>query len=140
MLASPPTDMVLAGDDGIERKIPVGQIKSVEYANSTSGALAPTPSKEAARPKTVAKAQPGAIPSVPVQQEPSLTPTPSAADRPAQPAAPPPPPVTTKTYELPAGGEISVRTNEPIDSGEASAGQSFEAQVTRDAVDASGDA
>src|SRR5215203_3489569 len=67
IVASSRTDMVLAGDDGIERKIPVGQIKSVEYADATSGAFAPTPSKEAARPKTLAKAQPGAVPSVPVQ-------------------------------------------------------------------------
>jgi hypothetical protein len=37
------------------------------------------------------------------------------------------------------GSEISVRTNESIDSGTATEGQSFDAQVTRDAKDADGD-
>ena len=47
--------------------------------------------------------------------------------------------MTTKTYELPAGSEVSVRTNESIDSATAAEGQTFEAQVTRDAKDANGD-
>jgi hypothetical protein len=47
--------------------------------------------------------------------------------------------VTTKTFELPAGSEISVRTNELIDSETAAEGQTFDAQVTRDAKDANGD-
>jgi hypothetical protein len=47
--------------------------------------------------------------------------------------------VTTKTFELPAGSDISVRTNEPIDSETAAEGQTFDAQVTRDAKDANGD-
>src|SRR6185369_10015123 len=48
-------------------------------------------------------------------------------------------PVTTKTYELPAGSEVSVRTDEAIDSDTAAEGQTFDAQVTRDATDANGD-
>jgi hypothetical protein len=40
---------------------------------------------------------------------------------------------------LPSGSEISVRTNEPINSETASDGQTFDAQVTRDAKDANGD-
>jgi hypothetical protein len=40
---------------------------------------------------------------------------------------------------LPTGSEISVRTNEVIDSSTAEEGQSFDAQVTRDAQDANGD-
>ena len=47
--------------------------------------------------------------------------------------------MTTKTYELPRGSEISVRTNEPIDSETAAEGQTFDAQVTRNATDANGD-
>ncbi len=38
-----------------------------------------------------------------------------------------------------AGSEISVRTNETIDSATAAEGQSFDAQVTRDAKDVNGD-
>jgi hypothetical protein len=89
IVASSPTDMVLAGDDGIERKIPMAQVKSVEYTEA---------------------------PTVP----------------------PPPPAVTTRTYELPAGSQLSIRMNEGIDSGTAAEGQSFDAQITRDTRDANG--
>jgi len=47
--------------------------------------------------------------------------------------------VTTKTFELPVGSEVSVRTNELIDSATAQEGQRFDAQVTRSAKDADGD-
>jgi hypothetical protein len=47
--------------------------------------------------------------------------------------------VTTKTFELPVGSEVSVRTNETIDSATAQEGQTFDAQVTRNAKDADGD-
>ncbi len=113
IVASSPTEMIVAGDDNIERKIPMAQVKSVEYGEAP-------PARQAARARTQAKTA-GRI-------------------EPAQaPAAPPPPVVTTKTYELPVGSEVSVRTNETIDSGAAAEGQTFDAQVTRDAKDASGD-
>ena len=47
--------------------------------------------------------------------------------------------MTTKTYELPVGSDVSVRTNEAIDSATAAEGQTFDAEVTRDAKDANGD-
>jgi hypothetical protein len=133
IVASSRTDMVLAGDDGIERKIPLGQIKSVEYGDTESTPPArpaartpvpstPAPKKGAAPPESTAVARaPQQAPERPV-------------DLPPAPAA-----VTTKTYELPTGSEISVRTNEPIDSETATEGQTFDAQVTRDAKDANGD-
>src|SRR5688500_6230697 len=43
IVASSRTDMVLAGDDGIERKIPLGQIRSVEYSDGKSAPLTPQP-------------------------------------------------------------------------------------------------
>jgi hypothetical protein len=46
---------------------------------------------------------------------------------------------TTKTNELAVGSEVSVRTNELIDSGVAAEGQTFDAQVTRNITDADGD-
>ena len=58
---------------------------------------------------------------------------------PPTPALPPPPAVTTKTYELPPCREVSVRTNELIDSATAAEGQTFDAQVTREVKDADGD-
>jgi hypothetical protein len=133
IVASTQTDMVVSGDDGIEHKIPLSQVKSVEYGEASSkpaeqATREPAPKRTPAREEAAQRREPAA------RNEPApLTPV--------APAAPPAPvrEVTTRTYELPAGSEISVRTNEPIDSETASEGQSFDAQVTRDAKDANGD-
>jgi len=119
IVASSQADMVVAGDDGIERKIPLAQIASVEYRD--------------AQPERTPRAA-AREPAPPAQQ----------AARPSAPAASPAAPalrtaVTTKTYELPAGSEVSVRMDESIDSGTATEGQTFEATITRDAKDAGGD-
>jgi hypothetical protein len=124
--------MIVAGDDGIERKIPLGQIKSVDYGTAKTAS--------AARPAAPAPARPS--PAAPKTSAPSAPETKAESDRPLTPAAPASAPVravTTKTYELPAGSEISVRTNEEINSETATEGQTFDAQVTRDAKDANGD-
>ncbi|HEY2013133.1 MAG TPA: hypothetical protein VGH38_06495, partial [Bryobacteraceae bacterium] len=47
--------------------------------------------------------------------------------------------ITTKTYRLPVGTQIPVRTEETIDSAKAAEGQTFEAEVTRDVRDDSHD-
>ena len=106
IVASSATDMVVAGDDGIERKIPLEQVKSVVYEE-----VKPKPRGAQARGEA----------SAPNAQGP-------------QPRA-----VTTKTYELQEGSELSVRTDEAIDSATAAEGQTFDVQVTRDALDANGD-
>jgi len=46
--------------------------------------------------------------------------------------------ITTTTYELPAGTQVSVRVEETIDSGKAVEGQTFPAEVTRDVLDGAG--
>ena len=126
IVASSQSDMVVAGDNGVESKIPMAQVKSVEYGEaqfalkaSREPALPKTPEKEKAAPPQRQTAQPTVEP-------PALPP-------------PPPPVVNTRTYELPVGSEISVRTNETIDSGTAAEGQTFDAEVTRDVKDANGD-
>jgi hypothetical protein len=138
IVASSKTDMIVAGDDGIEHKIPLAQIKSVEYGEApvTQAAkrLAPEAAparKPTARDEVAHQPQPPA----PVGQE---------SPQPLEPATPAPViparrAVTTKTYELPIGSEISVRTNEAINSDTATEGQTFDVQVTRDATDANGD-
>jgi hypothetical protein len=135
IVASNQNDMVVAGDDGIERKIPLAQVKSVQYGTSAApaGTARQAPPQSAAAPPQSAPATPAA-------------PADTAAPPPAPPAtappatAPPPPPVaTTKTFKLPVGSEVSVRTNEAIDSATANEGQTFDAQVTRDAKDSDGD-
>jgi hypothetical protein len=122
IVASSQTDMVVAGDDGIERKIPLNQIKSVEYAEAKP-TPAPQPGRETAQARRAAPA--------PARQQ-----APGQAAQQTPPATPPEP--ARMTYELPAGSEVSVRTNETIDSGTAAEGQTFDAQVTRDIRDAGG--
>jgi hypothetical protein len=138
IVASTRTDMVVAGDDGIEHKVPLSQIKSVEYGD------APATQTQAAREPATTKRAAGARPEPSAKEE--STPAQNGASReparetgPLTPTAPPAPVVTTRTYELPRGSEISVRTNEPIDSDTAAEGQTFDAQVTRNATDANGD-
>jgi hypothetical protein len=120
IVASNQTDMVVAGDDGIERKIPLAQVKSVDYG---AAAAKRETRRQASRQPTTAAPGGNAAP----------------AAAPQAPAPPPPPAVTTKTFELPVGSEVSVRTNELIDSAKANEGQTFDAEVTRDAKDAAGD-
>ena len=135
VVASSQTDMVLDGDDGIERKIPLAQVQSVEYGEAAK----PEPSRLLPRPATQPKPASPQTAAAPQQ-----TPQPAPAETAQAPAAapapppPPPPPPPARVYELPAGSEISVRTNEPIDSGTAADGQTFDAQVTRSVKDAGG--
>jgi hypothetical protein len=131
IVASSQISLVVAGDDGIERKIPIAQIKSVEYAETHGTRTARRAVREPARLKT-SVSQHSVSPQEPVAQ----------ADREAtpikNPAAIPVPAAAAHTYVLPAGSEVSVRTNEAIDSATAAEGQSFDAQVTRDATDFGG--
>jgi hypothetical protein len=132
IVASSKTDMVVAGDDGIEHKIPLSQVKSVEYGEAqTAQTAAP---RDPAPPKRVAREE-----AAPPKSEPPKQTAQQTEEAPLRPSPPPTPAVTTKTYELPAGSDISVRTDEAIDSETATEGQTFTAQVTRDATDVNGD-
>src|SRR5581483_2998195 len=51
---------------------------------------------------------------------------------------PPQAAVSTRTYQLPSGTDISVRTEETIDSAKGSEGQTYAAEVTKDVLDADG--
>jgi hypothetical protein len=127
IVASSQTDMIVAGDDGIEHKIPLAQVKSVEYGEAVSPAPARQARQQEPAPRRTVK-------------EAAAPPQPQAPRQVAEPAAQPSaqPAAVARTYELPAGSEISVRMNEAIDSGTATEGQTFDAQVTRDTTDASG--
>jgi hypothetical protein len=140
IVASSKTDMVVAGDDGIEHKIPLSQIKSVDYGDTAPAAV--RSSREPAPPKRLAKEEPATTARREEAPKAATQPRETAQPTTTEPLTPVPAPVravTTKTYELPVGSEISVRTNEAIDSETAAEGQTFDAQVTRDAKDANGD-
>lgn len=141
IVASTQTEMIVAGDDGIERKIPMAQVKSVEYGEAQAAPAAQQAAREpGALKKRAAEAPARAREGRPGQAAPQTAQkaaeAPAAAPAPAA-AAPPPAPVM-KTYEVPAGTDLSVRTNEAIDSATAAEGQTFDAQITRDVRDAAG--
>src|SRR5262249_40897489 len=112
-----------------------------EYADPTTMAAAPpppAPSAPATPPATTPAAQPAAAPP-PVAAVPVMTPQPAPAEppheshyHPAEAA------VTTRTYKVPSGAELSVRTEETIDSAKAVEGQTFAAEITRDIRDEEG--
>ena len=130
VLESSAAEMKLAGDDSITRTIPMAQVKSVAYddAEPVAGAAAPTPTPGSAPASAASAPAPGAGPASPVAPE-------ADHENHYHPRAAA---VTTRTYEVASGTQISVRTEESIDSGKAVEGQTFPAEVTRDVHDASG--
>jgi hypothetical protein len=75
--------------------------------------------------------------AAPPAAAPATSATGAAKPRAARPR-PTPEHITTKTYEVPAGAEIRVRNAVAIDSATATEGQTFEADVTKDVLDADG--
>ena len=113
VLASSSGEMRIAGDDSMERTIPMSQIRSVDYGDATIASAGGTPTGTAA----------------------------TAAPDPThdQHYHPEDPTVTTKTFVIEPGTSISVRNEETIDSARAVEGQTFAAEVTKDVLDAAGD-
>src|SRR6202011_1735072 len=127
------SEIQIAGDDKVTRTIPMTQVRSIDYDETPPATSASNP------------------PPVAISPPPGASPPPASA--PPAATAPPRPPreaphrehyhpvesaVTTKTYELPTGTEISVRTEDTIDSGRAAEGQTFPAEVTNDVMDSTG--
>lgn len=149
------TKITVAGDDGISRTIPVSQVGSVNY-DSAPGAPPSATNDVAPMPAAAQSPAPSRQQPAPAS---SATPR-KSADRPAAAMPPPPPPpqdarmqpngeieththpveaaITTKTYALPVGTDVSVRAEETIDSAKAVEGQTFAGEVTQDVLDADG--
>jgi len=114
------SEITLAGDDKSSRTIPMNQVKSIEYDDA--------PQAAAAAPDQTKPAPPAATAT------PSQAPRSQAAHRDHY--HPPQSVVSTKSYLLPVGTEISVRAEETIDSSKGSEGQTYAAEVTKDVLDA----
>jgi hypothetical protein len=114
---SSPKEMTIVGNDGITRTIPMTQVQSVQYSDA------------APRQPTV-NAEPPAGAGQPNPMANSLPP--SDREQPSQ-SSPP-----TRTYEIPAGTKIAVRSDETIDSSRAADGQRYGAEVSSDVLDGSG--
>jgi hypothetical protein len=120
VVSSSASEITLAGDDKSSRTIPMSQVKSIEYDDAPQAAAAPpdqtTPPPAATIAKQAARSQ--------VAHQEHYHPPQSV--------------VSTRTYQLPVGTEISVRAEETIDSSKGSEGQTYAAEVTRDVLDADG--
>ncbi len=115
ILSSSGSELQISGDDQVTRTIPMTQVRSVDYDDPVSDVPASTATSMGA-------------PSPAVSERPHWD-----HYHPVETA------ITTKSYDLPVGTEISVRNEETIDSGKAVEGQTFPAEVTRDVRDADGD-
>jgi hypothetical protein len=108
--ASSPSEITLLGDDQSTHTLPMTQVKSIAYD-------APPPVVD-----------PGATQS-------AITPPDTTHDDHYH---PPLSAIQTKTFTLPAGALIPVRSEETIDAAVAAQGQTYAAEVTRDIADADG--
>jgi hypothetical protein len=112
--ASTPSQITLNMDSGGTRTILMKDVRGVDYGDAGN---VPAGSNAAA-PVTASR------PSAPAPSAPRPRP-----DRAA---------IQTKTFQIPAGTEISVRNDEMIDSAKAAEGQTYAAEVTDDVRDANG--
>jgi len=115
------SEITIAGDDKSSRTIPMTQVKSIEYDDAPA-APAAAAAPDQTNPAPAAPAKPPARSQVAHNDH----------------YHPPQAVVSTKTYLLPVGTEISVRAEETIDSSKGSEGQTYAAEVTKDVLDADG--
>jgi len=116
--ASSPTEVTLAGDDNTRHIIPMTQVKSIEYDDIA-------PAQTSATPAGAPPTRRGSARASDAMHEHHYHPTRAE--------------IHTKTYVLPAGTQVSVRTEDTIDSATAIEGQTYAAEITDDVLDANGD-
>ena len=114
--ATSPAEVTLAGDDNTTHTIPMTQVKSIEYDDP---ATAQTSASQPGRRTSAVRAESDAL------HEHHYHPTRAE--------------IRTKTYLLPVGTQVSVRTEDTINSANAVEGQTYPAEVTDDVSDANGD-
>jgi outer membrane lipoprotein SlyB len=127
VVSTSPTEIKLLGDDQQTRTLAMSQVRSIDYEDTSAGANAPTTAAS-----TDQSAQNQAQAPAANNPAPAANNAPESHEHPAESA------ITTKTYALPVGTKVSVRTEETIDSGKAAEGQTFAAEVTQSVRDDSG--
>ncbi len=122
--ATSPTEITLAGDDKATHTVAMAQVKSIEYDEAP-----------AAQPSaTQASATPTA--ATPARRSAARAASDSLHEHHYHPTRAE---VTTKTYVLPVGTQVSVRTEDTINSDTAVEGQTYAAEVVEDVLDANSD-
>jgi hypothetical protein len=131
VVSTSPTEIKVLGDDQQTRTLAMTQVKSIDYEDAATAAATPAaaPAPAAAPDQNTQAAAPAATNT---NVAPVANNIPETHEHPAEAE------ITTKTYELPVGTKFSVRTEETIDSGKASEGQTFAAEVTQSVRDNSG--
>jgi len=118
--ATSPAEITLAGDDNTAHTVPMAQVKTIEYDETAPAQTPPTQGGSTpAQPASAARAASDSY------HEHHYHPTRAE--------------IHTKTYDLPAGTQVSVRSEETIDSATAAEGQTYAAEITDDVLDANGD-
>jgi hypothetical protein len=127
LLSKTGSELTFRGDNGATRAFDSRDIKSIRFGEDAETNAAPKRRPSHATPAPAQSAQ-----ATPPD---SAAPAPAAGPGPAAAPAPPPPP---REIVIPSGTQISVRTNESIDSKKATAGQSFSAVISQSVIDDSG--
>jgi hypothetical protein len=113
--ATSPAEITLAGDDNTTHTVPMTQVKSIEYDDAAATQTSASQAGGAPTTRTASYSP----------HEHHYHPTRAA--------------IHTKTYVLPVGTQVSVRSEDTIDSANAVEGQTYPAEVTDDVPDANGD-
>jgi hypothetical protein len=122
--ATSPSEITLAGDDKTTRTIPMSQVKSIEYDDATAQG---SDAQASAGNSGGGAAPSGRAPRARSDAVHEHHYHPAQAD------------IHTKTFVVPDGTKVAVRTEDTIDSAKAAEGQTFAAEVADDVLDANGD-
>ena len=130
--ATSPSEITLAGDDKTTHTVPMAQVKSIEYDDAAA-------SQDSAAQTSAANSGPAgnsAAGAAPSGRAPAARRSSDAAHEhhyhPTQAE------IHTKTYVVPAGTKVAVRSEDTIDSAKATEGQTYAAEVAEDVLDADG--
>jgi hypothetical protein len=118
--SSSSTEITVAGDDKTTHTVQMSQVKSVEYDDNTVPQTSGT--EPAAAPSSGGSRSRAASERT---HEHHYHPTRAE--------------IQSKTYVVPAGTKVSIRTEDTIDSSTAAEGQTYPAEVTDNVLDANGD-
>jgi hypothetical protein len=111
--ATSPAEITLAGDDNATHVVPMTQVKSIEYGDAAQAGAPLTRRASSARAESDALHEHHYHPT---RRE-----------------------ITSKTYQVPVGTRVSVRSEDSINSATAVEGQTYPAEVTDDVLDANSD-
>jgi hypothetical protein len=138
--ATSTAEITVAGDDKVTHTIPMAQVKSIDYddAPAAQTSAAETSSTGGASSTSASGGNSSSGSGVDTHRRSSASRARSEAVH-AEHYHPTQDEIQTKTYVLPVGTKVPVRTEETIDSGKAVEGQTFAAEIADDVLDANGD-